>query len=82
MDTCKKAEQVKEQIMKELFSDISTNECVLDVYLTEKQIKRISANVGLGGESMEFVESALQRLLIEHNKGNHLFLESMDMKKS
>lgn len=25
MDTCKKAEQVKEQIMKELFSDISTN---------------------------------------------------------
>ena len=59
MDTCKKAEQVKEQIMKELFSDISTNECVLDVYLTEKQIKRISANVGLGGEFMEFVELQL-----------------------
>lgn len=82
MDTCKKAEQVKEQIMKELFSDISTNECVLDVYLTEKQIKRISANVGLGGESMEFVESVLQRLLVEHNKGNILFFRSMDMKKS
>ena len=81
MDTCKKAEQVKEQIMKELFSDISTNECVLDVYLTEKQIKRISANVELGGESTEFVESALQRLLIEHNKGNHLFFRKYGYEK-
>lgn len=72
-----KVEQKKENIMKELFTDINSKNCILDAYLdvNGKNIYQISRY------SKSFIEKNKMELLNEYNSGNILFFRKYNYEK-
>lgn len=69
----------KEQIMKELFRDVNSKQCVLELYIIsqfkDNKISQVS------NESDEFLKKMNKELLREYNNGNILFFRKYNYEK-
>lgn len=69
----------KEQIMKELFRDVNSKQCVLELYIIsqfkDNKISQVS------NESDEFLKKMNKELLSEYNNGNTLFFRKYNYEK-
>lgn len=77
MNTIQIAEQVKSVIMKELFTDINSKRCTLDL-LIENENKNIEH---LSKVSQLFLKNKNLELTNEYHNGNILFLENIIMRR-
>lgn len=76
MDTKDKMNQEKQEIMSELFEDISDKQCIIDRILSEK-----SKDVQLSESSLSFYAQCKSELVEEQNKGEILFFRKYAYEK-
>lgn len=77
MNTIQIAEQVKEVIMKELFTDVNDKKCVLDLYIengnkNSQQLSKVS---------QAFLDNKKSELAKEHDSGRILFFRKYNYEK-
>lgn len=78
MNTIQIAEQVKEVIMKELFTDVNDKKCVLDLYIencnkNSQQLSKVS---------QAFLDNKKSELAKEHDSGRILFFRKYNYEKT
>ena len=66
------AEKVKSAIIKDLFADVDTQKCAIDIFLQNPKTFEKTANT-LNKESISFLNKCHQQLKAESDNGNILF---------
>lgn len=80
MKNKKIAEEVKKAIMKDLFVDVNTQKCVIDIAINEpKEFEKIKDSINK--VSITFLNKCKQQLKAESEKGNILFLKKYNYEK-
>ena len=76
----RKAEEVKKKIMKELFMDINSQKCVLELFLEDSKEFENRKN-SLNEYSVAFFSKRKKQLMEEYSRGNILFFRKYSYEK-
>lgn len=74
------AEEVKSAIIKDLFADVDTQKCAIDIFLQNPKAFEKTANT-LNKESISFLNKCHQQLKAESDNGNILFFRKYGYEK-
>lgn len=74
------AEEVKNAIMKDLFVDVNTQKCIIDIFLqSPKEFEEVKNTINK--VSITFLNKCKQQLKVESDKGNILFFRKYNYEK-
>ena len=73
-------EKVKSAIIKDLFADVDTQKCAIDIFLQNPKTFEKTANT-LNKESISFLNKCQQQLKAESDNGNILFFRKYGYEK-
>ena len=74
------AEKVKSAIIKDLFADVDTQKCAIDIFLQNPKTFEKTANT-LNKESISFLNKCQQQLKTESDNGNILIFRKYGYEK-